>query len=131
MKWWKLSSIWPRTTNNSNDNNFKRESPPFNIKRLTLTNEEASKLCLVVKQQQAAGAQKKFRGNKRRNRVLSLLFGAWYAFKPLIRLSCYYLPGRCVFVGNLIRNFTLYLRVIIYMKKLRTSDWLKTSPFFM
>ena len=51
--------------------------------------------------------------------------------KTLICLSCCYLPGRCVFVGNLIRNFSLYLRVIIFMKKLRASDWLKTSAFFM
>ena len=38
--------------------------------------------------------------------------------------------GRCVFVGNLIRNLTLHLRVTIYMKKLRASDCLNTSPFF-
>ena len=38
--------------------------------------------------------------------------------------------GRCVFVGNLIRNLPLHLRVTIYMKKLRTSDCLNTSPFF-
>ena len=70
-------------------------------------------------------------GNTRRGRVLSLLYGAWHAYKPLICLSFCYLSGRCEFVGNLIRNFTLYLRVIIYLKKLRTSEWLKTSPFFM
>ena len=88
-------------------------------------------LCFVVKQQQAAGAQKKGRGNTRRSRVLSSLFGAWHAYKPLICLSFYYLSGWCIFVGKLIRNFTLYLCVIIYMKKLRASKWLKTSPFFM
>ena len=37
--------------------------------------------------------------------------------------------GRCVFVGNLIRNLTLHLRVTIYMKRLRSSDCLNTSPF--
>ena len=63
--------------------------------------------------------------------MLSFLFGAWHAYKPLICLSFYYLSGWCIFVGNLIRNFTLYLCVIIYMKKLRASNWLKTSPFFM
>ena len=38
--------------------------------------------------------------------------------------------GRCVFVGNLIQNFTLHLRVTIYTKKLRASDCQITSPFF-
>ena len=46
----------------SNANNFKRESPPFNIKRVTLTNIEASKLCSVVRQREAAVTQKKRRG---------------------------------------------------------------------
>ena len=45
VKWWKLASIWPRTTNISNDNNFKRKSPPFNIKWVTLTNKEALFCC--------------------------------------------------------------------------------------
>ena len=62
-------------------------------------------------------------GNTRRSRVLSLLFGAWHAYKPLICLSCDYLPGRCVFVGNLIRNFTLYLRVWKCNEKI-TRVWL-------
>ena len=53
-----------------------------------------------------------------------------WSTKGETRDACY-LSGRCVFVGNLIRKFTLYLRVIIYLKKLRTSEWLKTSPFFM
>ena len=34
----KLASTWPRITNISNDNNFKLESPHFNIKWVTLTN---------------------------------------------------------------------------------------------
>ena len=33
--------------------------------------------------------------------------------------------GRCVFVGNLIRNLTLHLRVTIYMKKCKIgTKWL-------
>ena len=39
--------------------------------------------------------------------MLFSTFCAWRAYTPLICLSCYYLPGRCVIVGNLIRNFTL------------------------
>ena len=40
-------------------------------------------------------------GNARRSRVLSLLFGAWHAYKPLICFSCGYLVGRCAFISNL------------------------------
>ena len=90
----KISLYLAEKNKYSNDNNFNRESPPFNIKRFTLTNEEASKLCFVVKQQQAAGAQKKCRGNKRRNRVLSLLF-ACFSLGMLTNLSFAFLVTTC------------------------------------
>ena len=120
MNWWKLAPIWSRTTNISNENNFKRESPPFNIKWVTFTNKEASKLYSVVKQREAAAAQKKCRRKRETwSSVFFFIFGAWHVYKPLICLSCCYLPGRYEFVSNLVRNSTLFLLVLIYMKKLR------------
>ena len=62
----------------SNANNFKRESPPFNIKWVTLINIEASKLCSVVKRREAAVTQKKRRGETRdviENFLYSLALG--------------------------------------------------------
>ena len=40
-------------------------------------------------------------GNARCSRVLSMLFGVWHAYKPLICFSFGYLVGRCVFISNL------------------------------
>ena len=52
---------------------------------------------------------------------------AFFAFWRLACLQTSHSP--CVFVGNLIRNFTLYLRAIIYIKNYARLIGLKRVHF--
>ena len=64
-------------------------------------------------------------------RFLPLSSPYWkWSYHNATQSECARRLGSCVFVGNLIQNFTLHLRVTIYTKKLRASDCQITSPFF-